>query len=199
MIKPKVDLNRFEEEVVILENRDEPNGAIVFYGSSTFTFWGHDKLKQDMSPIVVVNCGFGGSTAHDALYYYDRLIAPIKPSKIVWYEGDNDIASGYTTNEIMEISKLVWDKLRADFPGIEIIVLSVKKSIARQEFWEQIKEVNEAYINYAKKVDYIKVLDHNTITIDEKGNAVEEVYVEDMLHFNEKGYKKLKKLIKDSI
>ncbi len=198
-MKERVDLTRFEEEVAELLKRQEPKGAVVCYGSSTFTVWGHDKLKADMSPIEVVNRGFGGSTAHEAMVYYDKLVKPLSPKKIVWYEGDNDIASGYTTDEIMEISCSVWDMIRADFPGIEIVILTVKKSIARREFWEKIDDINSAYLEYATEHDDMKIVDHNTITIDENGQAVEDIYVEDMLHFNEKGYLKLKELIKTAI
>ena len=141
MTEPKVDFSRYAQEVETLTKRDEPKGETVFYGSSTFTFWGHGKLKDDMAPMRAVNRGFGGSTAHDALHYYERLIPPLRPKILVWYEGDNDLACGYTPEEILELTSELFDKMRSDFPGIKFLIVSVKQSPCREELWEKITNI----------------------------------------------------------
>ena len=188
MIKPKVDFTRYADEVEALKKRDEPKGEIVFCGSSTFTFWGHGKLKEDMSPITAVNRGFGGSTAHDALHYYEQLIPPLRPKILVWYEGDNDLACGYTPEEILEITSALFGKTRADFLGVRFLAVSVKQSPSRKELWEKIAEYNELMLRYVSENNDMAIMDMKKVTHDNMGNAREDIYLEDGLHFNEKGY-----------
>ncbi len=86
----------FDKDIALFETRMDLSGAVVFYGSSTITMWGHERLAHQMKDIAVINRGFGGSTAEQALYYYSRVIKPLVPRALVWYEGDNDICVGYT-------------------------------------------------------------------------------------------------------
>ncbi len=199
MIEPKVDFSRYEKEINDLIVRGGKPETTVFYGSSTFAFWGHEKLQSDMSPINVINCGFGGSTAHDAAYWYEKVVKPLKPKLLVWYEGDNDLAFGYSSQEVLEIASGLFDKMKKDFPLLKILIVSVKKSIAREELWDKIKELNANMQGYAQSYEYISYIDMNKIAIDEKGSARADIYVEDGLHFNEKGYELLTKLIKPII
>ena len=200
MIEPKVDFRRYMEEVEkLLARNDEPRCAVVFYGSSTFTFWGHDKLKKDMAPIEAVNCGFGGSTAHDALHYYERLVKPLEPKTIVWYEGDNDLAVGYTPEEIFEITSVLFDKIREDFPGIRFVVISVKKSPSRKELWDDIEYYNEMIKKHSLGKSDITIMDMEKVTHCGKEKPREDIYLEDGLHFNEKGYTLLSVQIKKAL
>jgi len=196
MIEPKVDLTRLEKEIETLLLRKEQQNATVFYGSSTFTMWGHDRLAHDMSPIRVVNRGFGGSTAHEAEYYYEKLVKPLKPKTLVWYEGDNDLASDYTPHEVMEITTSIFNKMREDFEGINLVVVSVKKSLSRENLWNMIDKYNFLMAEYVNKSDDMMLFDIKSVTHDEKGNAKRDIYIEDGLHFNSKGYALLATQIK---
>ncbi|EDN72761.1 conserved hypothetical protein [Beggiatoa sp. SS] len=75
--------NRFEKQIRRFERNDKKNlphkDAIVFVGSSSITGW--KTLKKDMAPLKVINRGFGGSQAADALYYVDRIVIPYQPKK----------------------------------------------------------------------------------------------------------------------
>src|SRR5688500_3924563 len=88
----------FEKDIRAYEaadRKDPPTpGGIVFYGSSSIRMW--KSLKEDFPGMNVINRGFGGSTAPDALRYVDRIVIPYKPSAVVVYEGDNDLAKGRT-------------------------------------------------------------------------------------------------------
>jgi lysophospholipase L1-like esterase len=152
-----------------------------------------------MSPIDIINCGFGGSTAHDAAYWYDKVVKPLKPKLLVWYEGDNDVACGYSAPEVLEITSGLFDRMKKDFPLLKILVVSVKKSIAREELWDKMDELNATMHNYAKNHEYIRYVDMNKIALDEKGSARADIYLEDGLHFNGKGYELLTNLIKPII
>src|ERR1700693_3421270 len=88
--------NPFESEVTALEAKlsQSPisSGPIVFYGSSSIRLW--KSLQQDFSGYAVLNCGFGGSRLTDCVRYANRLVLRRKPSAIVIYAGDHDLASG---------------------------------------------------------------------------------------------------------
>ena len=199
MITPKVDFTRFDEEIEELIKRDEPQRAVVFYGSSTFTFWGHDKLKKAMAPVAVVNRGFGGSTAHDAMYQYKKLILPLASKMIVWYEGDNDPECGYTTDEIMSLTTELFDRMRLDFQGINFVVLSVKKSPSRRHLWDKMDEYNSAIKKYCDEKEDMQYVEFNDIALDKNKSPRDELYIEDMLHFNDRGYEQLAELLRPYI
>jgi lysophospholipase L1-like esterase len=199
MVEAKVDFKRYETDIKELVARGGKKEVTVFYGSSTFTFWGHEKLKRDMSPIEVVNCGFGGSTAHDAAHWYEKVVKPLRPKLLVWYEGDNDIALEYSSDEVLEITANLFDKIKSDFPKIRILIVSVKKSIARKELWRRIDELNSKMLEYANSKGYLSFVDINEIAFNEEGSAKTDIYIEDKLHFNEKGYELLTALIKPVI
>ena len=74
----------------------------------------------------MLSTGFGGSTAEEALYYYHQLVLPAKPSILVYYEGDNDLASGYTPSEILALTHRLFECSRRDLPGIRFVIIPVK-------------------------------------------------------------------------
>ena len=88
--------NPFETEVSALETKlslsPATPGPIVFYGSSSIRLW--KSLAQDFPDYSVLNCGFGGSRLADCARYANRLVLPRKPSAVVIYAGDNDLALG---------------------------------------------------------------------------------------------------------
>ena len=92
-----VPANPFESEVSSLEAKllQSPiaSSPIVFYGSSSIRLW--KSLQQDFSGYAVLNCGFGGSRLTDCVRYANRLVLPRKPSAIVIYAGDNDLAAAH--------------------------------------------------------------------------------------------------------
>src|SRR5262245_58821598 len=80
------DVGRFDE----LDRAGVPANAIVFTGSSSIRYWA--TLARDMSPLPVLNRGFGGSQLHDVTYYAERAVLRYQPKTIVLYAGENDMA-----------------------------------------------------------------------------------------------------------
>ena len=123
------DPTRFEGQVEKI-HKDNPiqenlNG-IVFTGSSTIRMW--KSLQEDFPQHNVINGGFGGSQASDLLYFIDELILDYKPSKVFIYEGDNDISSGKSNEEILMTFNLITSKIHEALPETEIIIISPKPS-----------------------------------------------------------------------
>lgn len=94
--KPKGP-ERWESDMAKFEADDEEHppaeGEIMFLGSSSIRMW---DVKKWFPALPVVNRGFGGSQIADSLFYAERIVVPRRPRLIVFYAGDNDVASGKT-------------------------------------------------------------------------------------------------------
>lgn len=195
-------LSDFDRDIAALEARSDPGGAVVFYGSSTITMWGHDRLAQQMKDIKAVNRGFGGSTSEQALYYYGRVIKPLAPRALVWYEGDNDICAGYSPEEIFLLSERVFAWAAKDFPGIRIYILPPKSCPSREALIPQYEQVRVLLGRFAEKtenvfyIDYLDMLYENGVR---ENRLRRDIYLDDMLHFNDRGYEEFSAIIYEYI
>ena len=76
---PWPDPERFRAAIEAFESEDReappPSGAIVGTGSSSMRFWSvGDRFASDLSPLTVINRGFGGSVIHDgSTFFYHHL------------------------------------------------------------------------------------------------------------------------------
>jgi len=197
----RVDLNRLANEVAALEAdlRASPPApaGILFYGSSTMVAWREGQLLQrQMTPLPVLSTGFGGSTAEEALYYYSRLVLPAKPSILVYYEGDNDLASGYTPAEVIELSHRLFEWARHDLPDLRIVVIPVKESPARLVLVEQIRALNLLWLQYAAQFADTDAVDTTPLTLDSHNQPRADLYQSDQLHLNSRGYELLARQVK---
>lgn len=183
---------RFEPEIRAFERLDSlekpATGQILLYGSSSMRLW--NNYAQDLAGYRVVNRGFGGSEMSDAIYFFDRVVLPLRPSLILLYEGDNDISNGKKTpKQIYEDFKTFMALVEAKLPDTKVAVYSLRPSIAREKTMPQQREVNAAFKKYcrkhSKKAFYIDVFD---ALCTSSGQPNAEYLVGDMLHLNDKGY-----------
>ncbi len=181
---------RFENEIQSLIAGDTSVGnqnLILFTGSSSIRFW--SSLKQDFPEHNVVNRGFGGSEMKDLLYYAEPLILKHKPKKIFIYEGDNDINSGTTPEEILRTADEILKLIRARLPKrVEIIFISAKPSVARWQLKEPYQVFNSQLKEWTSKQKRVKFADVWTPMLNDKGEVRTDLFVEDNLHMNQKGY-----------
>src|SRR4029077_19382446 len=66
-----------------------PERPIVFVGSSSIRLW--SSLQADMTPLPVLNRGFGGAHLSQVAYYVDQIVIHFRPRAVVLYAGDNDL------------------------------------------------------------------------------------------------------------
>ena len=183
-------MNPFEPEIRAFEARDrrsppEP-GGIVCVGSSTFTFW--DNLAKDLSPLPVLNRGFGGSELSDSLHFADRIVIPYRPRVVALYAGDNDLANGKSPDAVVrdfqQFAQRVFDAL----PATKIVYISIKYSIARWYLIDQIRAVNAAIRALAEADPRLGYIDTATPMLGPDGLPRRELFVEDLLHLSREGY-----------
>lgn len=173
------------ENKVVAENKN--NLKILFYGSSSIRLW--DTAQKDFPMCNVVNQAFGGSTLAACCWYFERLVPQHKPDAIVIYAGDNDLGDGRHPEEVYFLFKNIIDLVYSKVGKIPIAFLSIKPSVARQNLYNSIKYTNRIIKNEIDKnypdVTWVNIFDAMQIN----GYARKELYFEDGLHMNEKGYK----------
>ena len=188
-----VDLKRFQADVELLEKSIKKN-VMLFYGSSTFAKWNVKDIKKYFPSETVVNNGFGGSVAEEALYYSDKLVFPFKPKILCYYEGDNDPYCGYTFTDAFCFTKTLLDKI-TDIP---VYVLSVKYSSARFEkigFYEKYNDLSRKYCRKKANAAYV---DFNKNLLGKNG-IQDKYFMNDRLHLNADGYAVLASALKEEM
>ena len=181
---------RFESQVGSYEEQDKltpfPEGAVLFVGSSSVHMW--KSINDDFPNVEVVNRGFGGSQFSDLLYYLDRLVTCYKPSKIFIYEGDNDINAGKHPREILEDAIEVRQRIARALPGTMVYFISAKPSVARWKLRKKYQQLNSSLTVYAGRTPQTGFVNVWDPALDENGEVMKDIFLEDNLHMNEKGY-----------
>lgn len=182
--------NPFEREIVAYEKQDSlampKKGQILFLGSSSFRLW--KSFDIDMAGIAAINRGFGGSTLKDALYYFDRMVVKYQPSWVFLYEGDNDLAKGQSPEEIRDEFIDFSARLKKVLPKTKLVFVAARPSIARTNIVEKQKKLNaliQEVVQMDKKLFY---LDMHSPFYQTDGSLMQDIFVADKLHLNEKGY-----------
>ena len=190
------DPTRFEDTIIEYETMDKqqpfPEGAVLFVGSSSVRMW--KSMDQDLQ-VKAVNRGFGGSQFSDLLYYLDRLVTCYQPSKIFIYEGDNDIASGKKAQDILKDAKQVRENIAKALPGVPVYFIAAKPSVARWELRKKYGELNSLLAIYANNTPHTGFVNVWDPALDDNGEVRTDIFLEDNLHMNEKGYAIWKKAL----
>jgi lysophospholipase L1-like esterase len=180
---------RFKMEVdsIVARNRDvNTSNLILFTGSSSIRLW--TNLKSAFPNHNVVNMGFGGSEMTDLLYYVHDLILPFKPKQIFIYEGDNDISQGRTTEQILSAADSILVLVRKELPQTEVVFIAAKPSLRRWSLKEKYEAYNRNLKAWTASKKNVRYADVWTPMINSDGNVKPDIFVEDGLHLNDKGY-----------
>jgi lysophospholipase L1-like esterase len=168
------------------QKQTAPKDAVLFVGSSSIRLW--RSLRKDLPDINFINRGFGGSYLADVNYYFEHIITPYKPKQIVLYAGENDINDGKTPENVLADFKAFVSLVRKNFPKTKIYYISLKPSPSRWHLVDKFRETNnliKTEITKDKNINYVDVFN---AMLNDKGEPQPELYVEDKLHLNEKGY-----------
>ncbi len=181
---------RFETEVKSMLAGDSlvnKKKLILFTGSSSIRFYAD--LKNDFPKQNVLNRGFGGSEMSDLLYYAKPLILNYQPSRVFIYEGDNDINAGKSTEEILAKADQLLTLLRSQrSPKIKIIFIAAKPSVARWQLKDKYEDFNRQLKQWTSTKKNVLYADVWTPMLDSNGEVRKDLFLEDNLHMNEKGY-----------
>ena len=191
------EISRFQGEVDKLIAGDsaiDKKNIILFTGSSSIRVW--TSLKTDFPKYNVLNRGFGGSEMADLIHFADKLIMPYRPKQIFIYEGDNDINAGKSAGEILHEADKLLSLLRKKLPRkVEVVFISAKPSLKRWQLKDKYLDYNRKLELWTKQQGNVAFIDVWTPMLNTDGNVLNDLFIEDGLHMNKKGYEIWAKVI----
>ena len=181
---------RWQKDILAFAKKDAekapPENPIVFTGSSSIVKW--KSLAEDFPGLPVMNRGFGGSEVFDSFNYAHLTVIKYKPRQVVMYAGGNDINAGKTPQRVFADFKAFVAKVHAALPECRICYISNAPNPKRWSLIDQMKEASrlvEEYTKTDKRLQFINVYPH---MLGADGKPKPDIFVEDQLHMNPKGY-----------
>ncbi|MEP0711367.1 GDSL-type esterase/lipase family protein [Algoriphagus sp.] len=185
----EAEVNKRAKEI---DDRGWEKGSVVFTGSSSVRMW--NNLQEQFPDVAIINSAFGGSRADQLLTHLDKTVLRFEPSKVFIYEGDNDINSGQEVSEIIKnLSELV-ARIHAANPNTIVNLIAAKPSPSRWDKKTSYLVLNDLMRQYAtthSNVNFVNVWD---IMLDKSGKPKADIFLEDDLHMNKKGYELWKEI-----
>src|SRR5690554_4443375 len=183
---------RFSRDIQAFKKQDSikapPQNAILLIGSSSFTNW--KNVQSDFPDYSIINRGFGGSTLQDLIYHFDDIVIPYNPKQVIIYCGENDFAESDTVSSatVFNRFKKLYSMLRTSLGDVDIAYVSNKPSPSRQHLLSKMAEANRLIENFITKENNIEYIDVFSEMLEKDGSPKKEIFLEDQLHMNEKGY-----------
>lgn len=178
---------RREVEEIVAKPIRSADHIVLFTGSSSIRIW--KDIDSYFPGYNILNRGFGGSQTSDLLYFVEPIILTLKPSKIFIYEGDNDLAAGKSSAQILADTDSLLHRIREKVSSeVPVYFISPKPSVARWKLREAyvLHTANlKAWTTRQKNVHFV---DGWSSLVDSEGNVYTDIFMEDNLHLNKKGY-----------
>ena len=186
------DIQKFKHEDSI---SFPPQHAILFVGSSSFTKW--TDVQQYFPSYKIINRGFGGSELKDVIRYEKDVIFPYNPKQVVIYCGENDFAYSDTISVQTVVGRFItlFNDIRNRWTNIPLAYVSMKPSLAREKLMPKYEEANKQIKTFLASQKKAVFIDVYHAMLKEDGKPITDLFVEDNLHMNAKGYAIWKKLI----
>jgi lysophospholipase L1-like esterase len=192
----------YENDIEVIRKYDniypQPKNPILFVGSSSIRLW--IDFNKKFGRYGAINRGIGGAVLTDIIYWADDLIFKYQPRKIVLYVGENDLPNATTTpDSVLSRTRKLFQIIRSRMPQVPIIYICPKPSPSRDAFQDKAKAANALVKKFIQEQANATFVDIYSPMLKD-GRSRPELFLEDMLHMNERGYaiweKKLLKLLK---
>ena len=191
----------FIDEINEFKRLDKENfpekGRILFTGSSSIRFW--NSLEKDMKPLKVLNRGFGGAHISHVIHHFDDIVRPYSPKAIVFFCGTNDLTALKTPEETLNDFKKFLNLVKNEFGTIKVYMIGIKPSVDRLYLDEEERFFNNSISFLAKEDPYLEYINVWDLMLNEDGTRMPDLYVEDGLHMNPKGYEIWTQLVRESL
>ncbi len=176
---------RFAAEIEAFVQQDEikrpARCATLFVGSSTFRLW--NNLDKDFR-FPTIRRGFGGATIADINLWFDRIVAPYQPSRIVFYAGENDLAEGRSADLVFADFEEFLRKKDAALGSTPVWFVSAKPSPARAAQRGEQQALNARVLELAGQRSDLAFVDIGPAMLP----RLAHYYGSDPLHMNPAGY-----------
>ena len=181
----------FWNEIAEFKRRDSlrhpPANAILFVGSSSFRKW--TSVQADFPGYPIINRGFGGSTFDDVIRYAGDIIYPYRPKQVVIYCGDNDLFADPRGKKVYKKFVRLYDLIRKHLGDVDIVYVSIKPSPSRERLMPEMERANDLIRNFIAERSHASFVDVYHLMLNAQGHPMDDLFVGDKLHMNEKGYK----------
>ena len=161
--------------------------AILLIGSSSFTKW--TDVQNYFPGYTIINRGFGGSTLLDEVRYVNDIVFPYQPKQIIIYCGENDLASSDSVTAAMVVDrfKKLFQMIR-DKTEAPIAYISMKPSPSRRHLFQKMHEGNQSIKDFLASQKNTAFIDVHQKMLNTSGEPIPEIFLDDSLHMNAKGY-----------
>ncbi|HKH60381.1 MAG TPA: SGNH/GDSL hydrolase family protein [Flavitalea sp.] len=182
----------FYDEIQSFKKQDSAampaKNSILFVGSSSIRMW--TNIKDDFRMHSVINRGLGGSALPDVIRYADEIIFHYQPAQVVIYCGENDLAASDTVTAqiVFERFQTLFNMIRKKLPETAVAFVSIKPSPSRAHLLPKVIAANNLIKDFLKGQTKAVYIDVFSAMIDQQGNPKPELFVDDKLHMNQKGY-----------
>lgn len=186
---PNPDPGRFEKDIAAFEAADKTSppaaGGTLFVGSSSISYWA---VAREFPNLKTIKRGYGGSHVSDTIHFAPRIITPYKPSHIVFYAGDADVAANKTAEQIAADTVALLGVIHTSLPGTPVVVIGTKPSPLHWKHQEAIRKAN-VLVQTAIKGDALAAYaDVEAALLGTNGQPRPDFYQDNGLNLNEAGY-----------
>ena len=198
-----IQIDRFEKEIEKFRRFDLRNTfqkkSILFIGSSSIVHW---ETAVAFPEFNVINRGFGGASIPEIIHYYPDIIKKYSPSILIVY-CDIDIERGRSPNKTVDAYKKLIDKVRADFPQLPIVLLSMKPTLIDDFLGKDVRKnkiiannMLSQYCSFEKNLHYVDI---TKVMIKPDGSLHADIFLPDGMHMNKLGYTLWNPIIRNKI
>ena len=184
------DIEKFDDDINAFVEQDFVNppkkNEFLFIGSSSIRLW--KSLQEDMSPLKVLNRGFGGAHIKHINRHFDSIVLPYEPKAIIFFCGTNDIAAYNPVEKVKLDFEIFYNRVKRDLPNTKLFVIEIQPSPSR--FFQRNLQLkwNDHIEDLAKVDPNLFVINVSETMFTEDGKPRRELYIPDMLHMNSRGY-----------
>lgn len=191
----------WEKEIQAFEKaaskQKPPKDAVLFVGSSSIRFW--KSLRADMSPIPVIQHGFGGSRLAALTHYTERLVNIHKPKVVVVFSGSNDITPKRKAEPqlLLSLFEEFVERVRADLADVPIYYIGITPSPIRWKIWPIAQQANRLIHDFCEQTEGVQFIDTTDIWLGADGLPDRSNYLWiDKLHPSKRGYANWTKILR---
>lgn len=186
---PDPDPARFADAIARFQHWDTQNSfperAVLFVGSSSVVGW---PTAVRFPGLPVINRGFGGSQLSDVNHYIEETVLKYAPDVVVLYEGNNDIESGKTPQQVLGDYQRFVRSVHERKRDTQIIYVSIHPSVARWAKWPEMRATNELVRAEAARDPRLHFVDISRGMLGSDGRPMPHLFIADGLHMTPAGY-----------
>lgn len=179
----EASVRRFEAD-----EREYPEDAVLFYGSSSIRLW--RTIETDMAPRPVIQRGYGGARLSDAVGFVERVVHPHQAGAIVVFLA-NDIDGRYnqpTPERVGELFGELLDRVRAAHPDTPLLWVEVTPTPERFDLWPEVSQASELIRKQCEADPDAYFIPTAAAYLGDDGQPRAELFRADGLHQNAEGY-----------